>query len=121
MYQIEIAEGTLDTSQGKWNFRSMDEVIVKRFRKIYKNKVKYVESANLQLNHLKSRLDEANRIKQKHEENNLQESIHKYKIELELNEKRITEKEKVEERRIAENLRKEAASKAKENLKKRFF
>jgi hypothetical protein len=121
MYQIEIAEGTLDTSQGKWNFRSMDEVIVKRFRKIYKNKVKYVESANLQLNHLKSRLDEANRIKQKHEEKNLQESIHKYKIELELNEKRITEKEKVEERRIAENLRKEAASKAKENLKKRFF
>jgi len=132
MYQIELAEGTLDTSQVHLLFRSMDEVIVKRFRKIYKNKVKYVESANLQLNHLKSRLDEANRIKQKQEEKNLQESIHKYKIELELNEKRIAEKEKAEERRIAEkekaeerriaeNLRKEAASKAKENLKKRFF
>ncbi len=132
MYQIELAEGTIDTSQANWNFKTMDAVILKRFRKAYKNKVKYVESANNQLNHLKFRLEEANRIKQKQEEKALEESIEKYKIELEIKEKRIAEKkiadekriaEKkiADEKRIAENLRKEEVSKAKENLKKRFF
>jgi len=143
MYQIELAEGTIDTSQANWNFKTMDAVILKRFRKAYKNKVKYVESANNQLNHLKFRLEEANRIRQKQEEKALEESIEKYKIELEIKEKRIAEKkiadekriaekkiadekriaEKkiADEKRIAENLRKEEISKAKENLKKRFF
>ena len=121
MHQIALAEGNIDTSQANWNFKSMDAVILKRFRKIYKNKVKYVKSANDQLNHLKSRLKEANRIKKKQEEKDLKEAIKKYKIELEIEEKRIAEKKKVEEKRIAENLRKEEVSKAKENLKKRFF
>ena len=132
MHQIALAEGNIDTSQANWNFKSMDAVILKRFRKIYKNKVKYVKSANDQLNHLKSRLKEANRIKKKQEEKDLKKEIKKYKIELEIEEKRIAEKKKVEEKRIAEkkkveekriaeNLRKEEVSKAKENLKKRFF
>ncbi|MDG1847861.1 MAG: hypothetical protein P8J35_04435, partial [Candidatus Marinimicrobia bacterium] len=71
--------------------------------------------------HLKSRMDEANKNKKKQEEMDLQEGIEKYKIELSIKEKRIAEKKKAEEKRIAENLRKEEVSKAKENLKKRFF
>ena len=121
MHQIALAEGNIDPSQANWNFNTMDAVIVKRFRKIYKNKVKYVKSANDQLNHLKSRMDEANKNKKKQEEMDLQEAIEKYKIELSIKEKRIAEKKKAEEKRIAENLRKEEVSKAKENLKKRFF
>jgi phosphoenolpyruvate carboxylase len=121
MHQIALSEGNIDTSQPNWNFNSLDTVIVKRFRKIYKNKVKYVKSANDQLIHLKSQMDKALKDKQKQEEMDLQEAIDKYRIELEIKEKRIAEKKKAEEKRIAENLRNEEINKTKENLKKRFF
>ena len=99
----------------------MDEIIAKRYRKLYHKKVKYVKFANRQLNTLKASQENINetlkRLKKKQDEEKLEKSIQKYKAEAELKEKR----EAANVEREYANVKREAARKAKEKLKKRFF
>ena len=123
IYQIESAEGEMDgvTSQDDKSFFRSEKARTKKYRNAHLNKVKYSENAKRRLDELKMAQEKVREDLKLIEHQIEIKRQRKEALELEKSIQKHRAKAEATDKAVAANVKREAARKAKDSLKKRFY